>query len=224
MDGTLAIIKNTPTNSRPLLCLLLYIPSFFLLRTYCIKSNPQLLEFAPLLAAFPILMFCLKDTIRLWKKTFQFWKSSCLTGAILSISLYTFLYSLCFGAEGMGLEYGVVLNKGASDGVPTAFSINWIRVIIEPLLYQTLFTGLILPGVMHQSNRIAFLYFGGILFTTGSFQLNLAVFFLGVISAFLFDRQKSLLGPVIFHANAVIAGQLLETVFLSSVPMLLIFF
>jgi len=58
----------------------------------------------------------------------------------------------------------------------------------------------------------------------GTFQFNLGIFLLGAVTAGLFYRQDSLLASTVFHANAIVAGKLLETTFLNAVPILILLF
>ncbi|PIQ99158.1 MAG: hypothetical protein COV66_14910 [Nitrospinae bacterium CG11_big_fil_rev_8_21_14_0_20_45_15] len=133
------------------------------------------------------------------------------------------MYFVCLLLEGMNVEYSRSIQNG---GEAESYSMitMWVRIILEPLLFQTFFTGMILPRLIRKTNLFAFSYVGGILLAMGTFQFNLGIFLLGAVTAGLFYRQDSLLASTVFHANAIVAGKLLETTFLNAVPILILLF
>jgi hypothetical protein len=122
----------------------------------------------------------------------------------------------------MGAEYNRSIQK--SEGEAYSMIVMWTRIVWEPILFQTFFTGMILPRLIRKTNLITFAYVGGILLAIGSFQFNLGIFLLGAVTAGLFYRQDSLLASTVFHANALIAGKLLETSFHNAVPIFVLLF
>jgi membrane protease YdiL (CAAX protease family) len=83
------------------------------------------------------------------------------------------------------------------------------RVLIFPLLAQFFFTGLIFQGLNKKYDPALALYGGGIIFTLGHFKLNLGLFILGIITAFLYRLTGTLYASILFHMNCALAGILL---------------
>lgn len=87
------------------------------------------------------------------------------------------------------------------------------QILLFPLLTQIFFTGLIFQGLSKKVNPALAIYGAGILFTLGHFKLNLGIFFLGIISAFLFRLTGTLYASILFHAGCSLAGILLLYVY-----------
>jgi len=191
------------------------------LRTFTIIYSPKWTEFSSVFAIVAIIIFKHKDFVQIWKVPRSFWKKHCYTGILLSLLLYLSLYILCLISEKIGIEYSQAVKGKDLIDKPSA---NWAGIAIEPILYQTFFTGLILSKIKKHINLIVFIYLGGLLFALGSFQLNPAAFLTGMISALIYHRQETLIAPVIFNVNTFIAGQLSGTVFQSAAPIMVLFY
>jgi len=83
------------------------------------------------------------------------------------------------------------------------------QIFLFALLTQFFFTGLLFQSLSKKYNPALAIYGAGILFTVGHFKLNLGVFFLGIISAFLFRLTGTLYASIIFHIGCSLAGILL---------------
>ena len=83
------------------------------------------------------------------------------------------------------------------------------QILLFPLLTQIFFTGLIFQGLSKKYNPVLAIYGAGIIFTLGHFKLNLGIFFLGIISAFLFRLTGTLYASILFHTSCSLAGILL---------------
>jgi len=222
--GSLAIHKGPFTlPAQTFFWLFFYVLFLFIARTYCVIFLPRLVEFAPFFAIVPVLILRMKTIPTVWKGSIQFWKNSCLSGTALSLLLYLMLYFVCLLLEGVGVEYSRLIQK-EGEGEPHAMMTMWTRLVFEPILFQTFFTGMMLPRLIRKTNLFTFAYTGGILLAIGSFQINIGTFLLGAVTAGLFYRQKSLLAPTLFHANAIVAGILLDTIFLNAVPIVILLF
>ncbi|MCH7623124.1 MAG: CPBP family intramembrane metalloprotease, partial [Nitrospinae bacterium] len=82
-------------------------------------------------------------------------------------------------------------------------------IFLFPLLTQIFFTGLIFQGLSNKYNPALAIYGAGIIFTLGHFKLNLGIFFLGIITAFLFRLTGTLYASILFHTSCSLAGMLL---------------
>jgi len=83
------------------------------------------------------------------------------------------------------------------------------QILLFPILTQIYFTGLIFQGLSKKYNPALAIYGAGIIFTLGHFKLNLGIFFLGIISAFLFRLTGTLYASILFHTSCSLAGILL---------------
>jgi len=84
-----------------------------------------------------------------------------------------------------------------------------VKVVLFPLLTQFFFTGMIFQSLSRKYNPVLAIYGAGIIFTLGHFKLNLGLFLLGIISAFLFRLTGTLYASILFHTSCSIAGILL---------------
>ena len=83
------------------------------------------------------------------------------------------------------------------------------QILLFPLLAQIFFTGLIFQNLSRKYNPALAIYGAGIIFTLGHFKLNLGIFFLGIISAFLFRLTGTLYASILFHTSCSLTGFLL---------------
>jgi len=84
-----------------------------------------------------------------------------------------------------------------------------ITVLILPLLTQFFFTGLIYKSLSKKVDPALALIGGALIFTLGHFKLNLGLFILGVITAFLHRLTGTLYASILFHMSCALAGILL---------------
>lgn len=98
------------------------------------------------------------------------------------------------------------------------------KILLFPLLTQIFFTGLIFPALVRKYNSPLALYLGGIIFTLGHFKLNLGLFILGIITAFLYRLTGTLVASILFHMGCALAGFLLLYVYPRLITILLFLF
>lgn len=114
--------------------------------------------------------------------------------------------------------FGLDQNELLSDAANLRNADDWknlhpfdlaARVLIFPLLTQFFFTGLIFQGLSKKVNPAFALYGGGVIFTLGHFKLNLGLFILGIVTAFLYRLTGTLYASILFHMSCAVAGTLL---------------
>jgi membrane protease YdiL (CAAX protease family) len=98
------------------------------------------------------------------------------------------------------------------------------RILIFPLLTQFFFTGLIYQSLNKKYNPLLALYGGGIIFTLGHFKLNLGLFILGVITAFLYRLTGTLYASILFHMSCALATILLLYIYPRLITILVFLF
>jgi len=99
-----------------------------------------------------------------------------------------------------------------------------VRILIFPVLTQFFFTGLLFQGLSKKVDPILALYGGGIIFTLGHFKLNLGLFILGIITAFLYRLTGTLYASILFHMSCAVAGTLLLYMYPRLITALVFFF
>jgi membrane protease YdiL (CAAX protease family) len=117
------------------------------------------------------------------------------------------------GLDGHELFSGGVSRRGAERGeIFHPWSVLG-QVALFPILKQFFFNGLVLQCLSRKYNAILAVYGAAILFTLADFQLNLGVFILGLITAFLYQLTGTLYASILFHASCSLTGLLLLHVY-----------
>ncbi len=87
------------------------------------------------------------------------------------------------------------------------------QILLVPLLKQFFFTGGVFQSLSRKYNSILAVYGAAAIFTLAHFKLNLGLFILGLITAFLFQLTGTLYASILFHASCSLAGLLLLHVY-----------
>lgn len=87
------------------------------------------------------------------------------------------------------------------------------QILLVPLLKQFFFTGGVFQSLSRKYNSILAVYGAAVIFTLAHFKLNLGLFILGLITAFLFQLTGTLYASILFHASCSLAGLLLLHVY-----------
>lgn len=97
-------------------------------------------------------------------------------------------------------------------------------VLIIPFLTQFFFTGLVFQSLGRKYNPSLALYASAIIFTLGHFKLNLGIFILGIITAFLYRLTGTLVASILFHMGCALAGILLLYAYPRLITILVVLF
>ncbi|GJL78175.1 MAG: hypothetical protein NPINA01_11640 [Nitrospinaceae bacterium] len=107
---------------------------------------------------------------------------------------------------------GVKQRESGKAGFPHPLNL-FGQVLLFPLLKQFFFTGLVFQNLRSKFNPILAVYITALIFALGHFQLNLGLFTLGLIAAFLFQLTGTLYASILFHAGCSLAGLLVVYVY-----------
>lgn len=135
--------------------------------------------------------------------------TGCLAGGLLlaSLPLLDALVALS------GLDRHELFREGGQRFGENSQSVHALELIGQALIFallkQTFFSGIVFQALLKKINPIIAVYAAGIIFTLAHFKLNLGLFFLGMISAFLFQLTGTLYASILFHAGCSLAGILL---------------
>lgn len=109
-----------------------------------------------------------------------------------------------------GLDRHELFREGGQRLGGDSQSVHALKLIgqafVFPLFEQAFFTGTIFQALLKRLNPVIAVYSAGIIFTLAHFKLNLGLFFLGLISAFLFQKTGTLYASILFHAACSLAG------------------
>ncbi len=102
-------------------------------------------------------------------------------------------------------------NRQLIEGEPEfSQSLRWaIPILLIPLIKQTFFSGIIFQALLKKWNPVIAVYVLAVIFTLAHFKLNLGLFLLGIISAFLLRWTGTLYASILFHISCAVAGVLL---------------
>ncbi len=144
----------------------------------------------------------------------QYLQNHLLTGLVLGSLIVSALPLLDTLISVSGLEQNELFSEAANQrnagewkGLHPLSLIA--QVVLFPLMTQFFFMGLIFPSLGRKFNPALALYGGGIIFTLGHFKLNLGLFILGIISAYLYRLTGTLYASILFHMGCSFAGILL---------------
>jgi membrane protease YdiL (CAAX protease family) len=131
---------------------------------------------------------------------------------IAALPLLDFLISIT------GLEANELFSEGVKqrevDAEMTLHPLNLLeKVVLLPVSKQFLLTGLIFVGLQNRFKPALAIYGTAVLFTLAHFQINLGIFTLGIITAFLFHVTGTLYASIIFHASCSLAVFILLNVY-----------
>ena len=85
--------------------------------------------------------------------------------------------------------------------------------LLVPLIEQVFFTGFVVQSLLRKYNPVLVIYGAGLIYMLAGFQLTLASFALGLITAGLFKFTGTLYASIVFHMGCALAGVLLVAVY-----------
>jgi membrane protease YdiL (CAAX protease family) len=90
-----------------------------------------------------------------------------------------------------------------------SFIVFVIPTILIALAEQLFLTGYVFQALIRKIKPVLAIYLGGLIFTLVHFDLQLGMFLLGLITAFFYCFNGSLVAPLVFQIACNIAGWLL---------------
>jgi len=144
----------------------------------------------------------------------KLWKQNLRVGGLSGILMVAMvpLLDLFIGVSGLGQAE---LFSGADQRlseVPeggSSFIVFIIPAIFLTLAEQVFLTGYVFQALIRKIKPVLAIYLGGLIFTLVHFDLQLGMFLLGLITAFFYCFNGSLVAPLIFQVACHTAGWLL---------------
>ncbi len=144
----------------------------------------------------------------------KLWKQNLLVGGLSGILMVAIVPLLDFfiGVSGLGqaeLFSGADQRLSEVSEESSSFIVFIIPAIFLTLTEQVFLTGYVFQALIRKIKPVLAIYLGGLIFTLVHFDLQLGMFLLGLISAFFYCFNGSLLAPLIFQIACHTAGWLL---------------
>ena len=181
------------------------------------QTSPWVLNYIDTIYYLVIIFFAVyKLNLKILGFSTKYFKNNLIMGFLSGGGVLFSLFILNFSIDLVGLADNALFTERPilKNTIPIESIKEYsIIIIIDPLIEQVFFTGIIFQSIEKKISPILAIYSAGVIYTLAKYKLNLGAFFLGALTSFLFKQTKTIFAPIIFHASCATGGVLIKNTF-----------